>query len=113
MTPYIAKSIPLSEIKVDKYTVHAHGIDVKINDLTASIKEIGLLSPIIVYYDSEKKYYIMVAGQRRLNAYHLLNNDNPNTGFDKINCFVIDKSVITDQLEITEELEITNEIRMS
>ena len=109
MTPYIAKSIPLSEIKVDKYTVHAHGIDVKINDLTASIKEIGLLSPIIVYYDSEKKYYIMVAGQRRLNAYHLLNNDNPNTGFDKINCFVIDKSVITDQLEITEELEINDE----
>ena len=103
LAPYIVKSIPLSEIKVNKYAVHAHGIDVGINDLAASIKEIGLLSPITVYYDSEKKYFVLLAGQRRLNAHHLLNDDNPNTGFDKINCFVMDKSEITDELEINEK----------
>lgn len=83
------KPISLDEIKVQKFNVRKHDIDKGIEDLAASIKAIGLLQPITVYFDSKNERYVILAGQRRLNAHHYLNDKYPNKGFDKINCFVI------------------------
>lgn len=85
------QSIPLDSIKVQKYNVRKKEIDKGIEDLAVSIKAIGLLQPITVFYDSEKKFYVILAGQRRLNAHHYLNEKYPQDGWDKINCIVIDE----------------------
>lgn len=91
MMEYIVKLISLSDIKVEKHNVRKHDIDVGIEDLAANIMAVGLLQPITTYYDTDKKYYVILAGQRRLNAYHYLNENNAGKGFDKISCFVIDE----------------------
>lgn len=38
----------------------------KLNELMGSINEIGILVPLIVYYDEKKKKYILLDGERRL-----------------------------------------------
>ena len=83
--------IPLIKIKVEKYNVRLHGIDDGIEDLAASIKAVGLLQPITAYFASEDELYVILAGQRRLNAYYYLDENYPNQGFDKIKCIVIDE----------------------
>jgi len=83
--------IPLDQIKVEKHNVRKHDIDTGIEELAASIKAVGLLQPITAYRHSENNLYVILAGQRRFNAYHRLNQDNPNSGFDKIKCIVIDE----------------------
>ena len=85
------QSIPLDSIKVQKYNVRKKEIDKGIEDLAASIKAVGLLQPITVFYDSEKEIYVILAGQRRLNAHHFLNEKYPGKGWDKIQCIVIDE----------------------
>ncbi len=87
----VIDSIPLDGIKVEKHNVRIHDIDVGIEDLAINIKAIGLLQPPTVYLDSEKQYYVLLAGQRRFNAYHYLNDKYPGQGFDKIRCIVIDE----------------------
>ena len=83
--------IPLDQIKVQKYNVRRHDIDVGIEDLSVNIKANGLLQPITAYFNSEKQSYVILAGQRRLNAHHNLNEQYPKEGFDKIKCIVIDE----------------------
>jgi ParB family chromosome partitioning protein len=83
--------LPLDSIKVQKYNVRKKEIDKGIDDLAASIKAVGLLQPITVFFDSEKKFYVILAGQRRLNAHHYLNDEYPGEGWDKIKCIVIDE----------------------
>ena len=83
--------ISLDEIKVEKHNVRLHDIDIGIDDLASSIKAVGLLQPITVYLNSESNYYVILAGQRRFNAYHHLNEKYPNEEFDKIKCIVIDE----------------------
>lgn len=89
--------IPIDDILVDKYNVRKNEIDKGLEDLAASIKANGLLQPITVYRDTEKSeqknknMYVILAGQRRLNAHHFLNKNNPNKGFDRIRCVVIDE----------------------
>ena len=84
-------SIPISDIVVEKHNVRTKDITVGIEDLAASIKATGLLQPLTVYFNSEKNKYVLLAGQRRFNAFVLLNDDNPNEGFDKIECNIIDE----------------------
>ena len=83
--------ISLNSIKVEKHNVRLHDIDVGIEDLAASINAVGLLQPITVYFNSDKKSYVILAGQRRFNAYDYLNEQHPDGGFDKIKCIVIDE----------------------
>lgn len=83
--------IPLDSIKVQKYNVRKKEIDKGIEDLAASIKAVGLLQPITVFLDSEKQIYVILAGQRRLNAHHYLNKEFSGEGWDKIKCIVIDE----------------------
>ena len=91
MTSNEIQLIPLESIKVQKYNVRKKEIDKGIEDLAASIKAVGLLQPITVFFDSEKKIYVILAGQRRLNAHHYLNEKFSGQGWDKIKCIVIDE----------------------
>lgn len=83
--------IPLDKIKVQKHNVRHRDLDVGIEDLAASIRANGLIQPIAAYLDSSKDTYFILTGQRRLNAYHKLNEDNPGEGYDKIPCLVSDE----------------------
>lgn len=80
--------IPLDKISVAKNNIRTHDITVGIEDLATSIQAIGLVQPITVYLNSEKNYVIL-AGQRRFNAYILLNEKHPGKGYDTIPCHVI------------------------
>lgn len=89
--PELIEKIPLDSILVQKYNVRKKEIDKGIEDLAYSIKAVGLLQPITVFLDSEKEKYVILAGQRRLNAHHFLDEKFPGKGFDKIKCIVIDE----------------------
>ena len=83
--------IPLDKILVHKFNVRTKDIDSGIDEIAASIKAIGLIQPISVFFNSEKNHYVVLAGQRRLNAYVKLNTDFPGEGFDKMKCIVMDE----------------------
>ena len=83
--------ILLDKIRVPKYNIRIHDITKGIDDLAASIKAVGLLQPITVYLDSENGRYVVLAGQRRLNAFGYLNKKHPSEGFDKIACVVVNE----------------------
>jgi ParB/RepB/Spo0J family partition protein len=83
--------ISLDSILVQKFNVRTKEIDKGLEELAVSIKSFGLLQPITVYFDSEKDKHVILAGQRRLNAHHLLNEKYPDTGYDKIKCILIDE----------------------
>lgn len=85
------QSISLSKIKVAKYNVRTKNIKEGIEDLAENIRAVGLLEPLVSYYEPEKEHYVILTGQRRLNAYHHLNKKYPGSGFDKILCRVIDE----------------------
>ena len=91
MSDNLIHLIPLDQIKVQKYNVRRHDIDVGIEDLAVNIRANSLLQPITAYFNSEKQSYVILAGQRRLNAHHLLHEQYPKEGFDKIKCIVIDE----------------------
>ena len=91
LTDNLIQLISLDQIKVQKYNVRRHDIDVGIEDLAVNIKANGLLQPITTYFNSEKQSYVILAGQRRLNAHHHLNEQYPEEGFDRIKCIVIDE----------------------
>lgn len=107
------QEVPLDKIKVQKHNVRRHGLDVGIEDLAASIKANGLIQPIAAYLDSSKGTYFILAGQRRFNAYHKLNEDNPGEGYDKIPCLVSDEPE-TDQKKMSLSLaENITQLQMS
>ena len=81
--------VNLDEIKVQKHNVRIHDIDQGIEDLAENIRANGLLQPIAAYYDSDRSHYVILTGQRRLNAYHHLKDTYPDEGFDKIQCNII------------------------
>lgn len=81
--------IPIDEVKIQKFNVRKKDIQTGIEDLAASIKAVGLLQPITVFLDSENNRYVILAGQRRFNAYTYLNEEFPGEGFDKIRAIVI------------------------
>jgi len=83
--------IPIDRILVQKFNVRTKDIDSGIDEIAASIKAIGLIQPISVFFNSEKTHYVVLAGQRRLNAYAKLNTDFPGEGFDKMKCIVMDE----------------------
>lgn len=81
--------IPIDQIKVPKNNVRLYEIDKGTEDLATSIRANGLIAPIVVYYDDDRSYYMALAGQRRFNAYHYLNQHYPDEGYDKIECKII------------------------
>jgi len=83
------KEILLNQILVAKHNARVYDKTKGVEDLAVNIKAVGLLQPITVYFNSEKEKYIILAGQRRFNAYQHLNKYYPDEGFDRIKCFVI------------------------
>lgn len=99
--------IPLEKIKIQKFNVRKKDIQLGIEDLAASIKTFGLLQPITVYFDSENERYVILAGQRRFNAYNYLNEHHPGDKFDKIDSIVIEEPKTDDlkkALSLTENI---------
>ena len=68
----------------------------KLNDLSESIKEHGLLQPIVVI-ENEDSTYTLIAGERRLRAHKLAN-------IDKIKAIIVD----ADELKLRELALIEN-----
>ena len=81
--------VPLANIKVQKNNVRTHRIEQGKEDLAENIRANGLIHPITTYYDSGESGYVVLTGQRRLNAYHYLDEKYPHKGFDKILCRII------------------------
>lgn len=79
--------VSLEEISIAKQNVRNHNMDAGIDDLATSIKATGLIQPVTVFFDSEKEKYILLAGQRRFNAYQLLNEKYPDE-FKDIKCII-------------------------
>ena len=90
--------VPLESIRVQKHNVRLHNIDQGLEDLAENIRANGLLQPIAAYYDSEESRYVILTGQRRLNAYHRLNERYPGGRFGKILCRVIPKPDTSEEM---------------
>ncbi len=63
--------IPLDQIKPNPYQPRYVFDEVELNDLAASIKEHGVIQPIIV--KEVGNHYVIIAGERRFRASQLLN----------------------------------------
>ena len=81
--------VPLANITVQKNNVRTHEFGQGKEDLAENIRANGLIHPITTYYDSGESGYVVLTGQRRLNAYHYLDEKYPHKGFDKILCRII------------------------
>jgi len=75
--------IKLGEIQTSKDNVRKRDIDKGIESLAYNIKALGLLQPITVYQNKESQKYVIIAGQRRFNAHHWLNDNYPGEKFPK------------------------------
>ena len=66
--------IPISQIKTSKYQPRVDFDEEKLNDLVNSIKEKGVIQPILVRRSPDG--YELIAGERRLRAVKTLGIDN-------------------------------------
>jgi ParB family chromosome partitioning protein len=67
-------------VSIDKISPNPHQPrqqieDKELSELAASIKEHGILQPLIVTHDPELDHYILIAGERRLRAAKIANLD--------------------------------------
>jgi len=106
-TDYSFKKIPLSQITISDANARSEAdARIGLSELKASIKEIGLLQPIVVMQIGENSYELII-GQRRFLAVSELNAEKV-TGFDSIDAKVFPKGTdITDAriASITENLQ--------
>ena len=79
--------IPLDEIDGERDSREISDL----KDLIENIKSLGLLQPITVYQKPDTKKYVLLAGQRRFNAFVELNKKHPGEGWDKIPTNVINE----------------------
>lgn len=66
--------ISISKIKTNKYQPRVHFSEEKLNDLVKSIKEKGVIQPVLVR--KKEDGYELIAGERRLRAAKRLNLEN-------------------------------------
>lgn len=85
------KKIPLEKIKPPCRGVREPKVDTGIEKLAASIKDIGLIQPIIVCPLDDGSFELIV-GQRRLVAYDYLNEKFPDDEYEEIHAYIILKS---------------------
>jgi len=64
------ENIPISEIIISQSTMRKFVEDEAFNELVNSIKIVGLINPITVYQEGERKF--LIAGLRRLKAFEKL-----------------------------------------
>jgi ParB-like chromosome segregation protein Spo0J len=75
------------KILISEFSKYSRDSD--INDLAENIKKFGLMQPIRIVKNSENKFKVR-EGQRRINAFQVLNENNPGQGFDKIDAIIFD-----------------------
>jgi ParB family transcriptional regulator, chromosome partitioning protein len=68
----IAVAIPLEQIQTNPYQPRSLFPDIELQELAASIAEVGLIQPIAVRKINDNSYQI-IAGERRFRAFKLLN----------------------------------------
>lgn len=73
--------LDISNIVPNPYQPRKQFNDASLEDLANSIKEYGLLQPILVYKDGDQ--YVLIAGERRLRA-------SKNIGLEKIKAIIAD-----------------------
>lgn len=66
--------IPVEKIKINPFQPRKYFNKEALDELANSIKQYGLIQPIIVL--KQKDHYILVAGERRLRAYKMLGYEN-------------------------------------
>ncbi|MEM3160209.1 MAG: ParB/RepB/Spo0J family partition protein [Nitrososphaera sp.] len=87
------KQIPLSQLELWKEgNVRKTDVFVDINDLAKSIQENNLQVPLLVYEKEANKKYLVISGQRRLEACRLIN-------YDPVECMVL-KNVSLDEAKV-------------
>jgi len=78
------RSVPLADITVDDTNIRHSDRGKDVDILAESIKEHGLLQPVVLMGEWEEPPYRLIVGQRRYLAHQRLNRDHPNAGFDRI-----------------------------
>ena len=103
------EEIDVKRIRFPRVNHHMAEIDPPdLYDLADSIKALGLIQPIIVYTNSDNGYFV-IDGKRRLRALHLLDDQYPGEGFDKVECVIHD--IYPDDGEITPlSISVSNKI---
>lgn len=66
LTTFLVNFIPVEKVDASELQVRVHFDDAEITALSASIKEHGVLQPILVVQDGDR--YKVIAGERRLRA---------------------------------------------
>ena len=78
------KAIPLEKLGVGA-NIRKHNIELELDDLAINIKANGQIQPITVYEKNDAPgEYEVLEGQRRLNAFDILNTKYPDQGFHEI-----------------------------
>jgi len=78
--------LPLEKLGV-RPNIRKHNIELELLDLAINIRANGQSQPILVYKKSDKSgEWEVLDGQRRLNAFDLLNTEYPDEGWDEIAC---------------------------
>ena len=73
LTTFLVNFIPTEKVDASELQVRVHFDDAEINGLSHSIKEHGVLQPILVVQDGDR--YKVIAGERRLRAAKLAGID--------------------------------------
>ena len=97
LTTFLVNFIPIDKVDVSELQVRVHFDDAEIMALSQSVKEHGVLQPILVVQDGDR--YKVIAGERRLRASKL-------AGLDRIPARVLstnDKS--THEIALRENLD--------
>ena len=63
-----AQQIPISQILPNPSQPRGEMDDEKLNELAASIREHGVLQPLILTKEPDQEFYVLIAGERRLRA---------------------------------------------
>lgn len=85
------RHIPVEKVVLNPYQTRTQFDFEKIQSLANSIKENGLLSPIVVV--KKEDHYVLIAGERRLRATKLLNQE-------EILAFVKEEGELTEQQQV-------------
>jgi ParB family transcriptional regulator, chromosome partitioning protein len=64
----MVQKIPVDKVRPNRYQPRRNFVDSSLEELSASIKEQGLLQPISVWKDTGSDHYELIAGERRLRA---------------------------------------------
>lgn len=89
--------LALTELREPEHAARTTMDDAKLNSLVVSIREVGILEPLLVMPDSDGGFEV-VAGHRRLKAARI-------AGLGEVPCIIIDDPASADAIKIHENIE--------